>query len=116
VSPVYATAFPTVLCFGATIAALMLGASAPAEGPVAALFPPWWSSADVVTAAGSAGRIVRLGTVHFIVIVAPDGSDTAERLRAAGAVLVLDPINADGCSPVPVTASNRFGGKARGLS
>jgi hypothetical protein len=104
-SPLYAAALPTVICFGTAIAALMLGASAPAEGPVAALFPPWWSSADVVMAAGSAGRIVRLGSVHFIVVVAPDGSDTTERLHAAGAVLVLDPIIAGGCSPVPVPAS-----------
>ncbi len=85
------------------MAALILGAPAPAQGPVAALFPRWWRSADVVKAAGSAGRIVRLGTVHFIVIVAPDSSGIAERLRAAGAILVIDPILAGGCSPVPAS-------------
>jgi hypothetical protein len=90
---------PAVLCLAAA-AALPLGSPAPAEGPVAALFPPWWRAADVFAAAGSAGLIVRPGPVSFVVIVAPEAGRIAERLRAAGAILVIDPVFVGGCSPV----------------
>ncbi len=99
----------------ATIAALLLAMLAPlaaavsalvapaGSGPVAALFPPWWSERDSVEAAAAAGPVIRLGGVGFIVIVAqPD----RRRLRQAGAWLLLDPIVAGLCSPsVPQTVT-----------
>jgi len=96
-------ALPGMLCLAAAVAALMLGTPAPAAGPVAALFPPWWPAADVFVAAGSAGRIVRLGLASFIVIVASEDGRVTERLRAAGAVMVFDPIALGGCAPVPAS-------------
>jgi hypothetical protein len=96
-------ALPAMLCVGAAVAALLLGAPAAGEGPVAAVFPPWWRAADIFTAAASAGRIVRLGPVSFVVIVAPETGRMAERLHAAGALLLIDPVVVSGCSPVPAS-------------
>jgi hypothetical protein len=71
----------------------------PAEGPVAAVFPPWWNARSAFVAAGAAGPVVRFGALPFIVIVA--ATDRA-RLRAAGALLLLDPRALGGCVPTNV--------------
>ena len=71
-------------------------------GPVAVLFPPWWDSRGSLTAAGSAGPIVRFGAVPFVVVV--DAADR-DRLWAAGAWLLLDPAILGGCSPRTNTAT-----------
>ncbi|MDE2197388.1 MAG: hypothetical protein KGJ41_00085 [Rhodospirillales bacterium] len=67
-----------------------------ATGPVAALFPPWWTARHAFAAAGAAGPVLRLGGLPFIVIVAPD--DRA-RLRASGAWLLVDPRAPGICTP-----------------
>lgn len=64
---------------------------------IAGVFPPWWTSRDVVTAAGAAGSIVRLGTLPFIVVVRSDSSDVAARLKASGALFNFDPLGISGC-------------------
>jgi hypothetical protein len=87
-----------VLCLAAAVAALTQAGPGSIAGPVAAVFPPWWHAAEVFTAAGTAGRIVRFGSVRFVVIVAPEDPGMAERLRAAGAILVIDPMFVGGCS------------------
>jgi hypothetical protein len=104
-------ALPVLLCCGTAVAIVpgVAPARGPAGAPVAAVFPPWWSAAEAVAAAGIVGRIVRLGTVRFVVVVVPDaptdGEDAARparaaaRLRAVGAVLVVDPLVLGGCSP-----------------
>lgn len=90
------------------IALLPLGVAAaavtapPAQGPVAGVFPPWWSGARAVVAAGAAGPVVRFGSVPFIVIVA--AADRA-RLRAAGAWLLLDPRVVGGCGGARASAT-----------
>jgi hypothetical protein len=63
----------------------------------AGVFPPWWSSRDVIAAAGAAGSIVRLGAVPFIVVVRSDGSDVTDSLRASGSLFNLDPLGIAGC-------------------
>ena len=104
---------PALLCCGTAVTALVLGA-APAVGgaPVAAVFPPWWSAVDAIAAAGGVGRTVRLGAASFVVIVVPEASpeggarrsgDIVARLRAAGAVLVVDPVVLGGCAPIAAT-------------
>ncbi len=69
-------------------------AAAPTDGPVAALFPPWWGMSDTVLAASGAGQVVRAGALPFIAVVAQ-----ADRpaLRRAGAWLLLDPLALAGC-------------------
>ena len=66
---------------------------------VAAVFPPWWSVAQSVSAAGSAGKIAAVGGAPFIVILRGDPTDLARRARSAGALLILDPDLAGVCAP-----------------
>ena len=66
---------------------------------VAAIFPPWWSAAQAVSAAGSAGDIAATGSAPFIVILRGDPTDLAQRARSVGALLVLDPNLAGLCAP-----------------
>lgn len=103
-------ALPVLLGCGTAVAALGLGTQvrASVDAPVAAVFPPWWSASDAVAAAGAVGRIVRLGSVRFVVVVTSEGAvgqfgDIATRLRAAGAVLVVDPLVLGGCAPAPAS-------------
>lgn len=63
----------------------------------AGVFPPWWTSRDVLAAAGAAGSIVRIGTFPFIVVVRSTDSDVAEGLKASGALFNLDPLGIAGC-------------------
>lgn len=70
----------------------------PPYGPVAAVFPPWWTGRRAFAAAGTAGAVVRFGATSFIVIVA--ATDRA-RLRATGAWMLLDPRALGACSAPP---------------
>lgn len=66
---------------------------------VAVVFPPWWTVAESVSAAGSAGRVAAVGGAPFIVILRGDPIDLAQRVRAAGALMVIDPDLAGVCAP-----------------
>ncbi|MBX9740717.1 MAG: hypothetical protein K2X62_11615 [Beijerinckiaceae bacterium] len=66
--------------------------SSPAGDSAAAIFPPWWSGAKAFEAAATSGQITRLGAFPFVVVVRSDDPGLASRLRDAGAVLVLDPV------------------------
>jgi hypothetical protein len=63
----------------------------------AGVFPPWWSAHKVISAAGTAGSIVRLGAFSFIVVVRSNDGDVAKSLRAAGSLITLNPIGLAGC-------------------
>jgi hypothetical protein len=82
------------LAAGGLLAALSGGA---ASGPVTAVFPPWWDATRAVEAAAAGGAVLRLGGTGFAVLVAPDGTSGRERLRRAGAWLLLDPGGLAGC-------------------
>jgi len=68
-----------------------LAVSAPPSDPrrIAMVFPPWWSTEQSVTAAASAGDILGIGGVPFIVIVRPDPAKAARGARSAGALFTL---------------------------
>ena len=84
------------------LAAVAVEAQPRTPGRVAAVFPPWWSPAQVVGAAGSAGDIAGIGAVPFIVIVRGDPAGLSRRVRSAGALLLLDPALAGACArPAP---------------
>lgn len=85
-------------------------------GPVAAVFPPWWSARRALAATVLAQAVmVRAGAWPALVVAAdasprpdaPAPADAAgapglgERLRAAGAWLILDPQSLRGCSLLP---------------
>ena len=81
------------------LAAVSVNAQPRDPSRVAAVFPPWWSMAQSVSAAGSAGSIAAVGGAPFIVILRGDPVDLAQRARSAGALLVLDPDLAGVCAP-----------------
>ena len=85
------------LAAGSLLASGALALGPPASGPVAALFPPWWSATRALVAAASAGTPVRFGAAAFVVVVMPDTQDAASRLRRAGAWVLLDPQALGGC-------------------
>jgi hypothetical protein len=91
---------------GAIVAGLLAAVSVNATprdpARVAAIFPPWWSAAESVSAAGSVGQIAAVGSAPFIVILRGDPADLAQRARSAGALLVLDPDLAGVCAPKEV--------------
>lgn len=93
-------------------AAVAVDAQPRTQGRVAAVFPPWWSPAQVMGAAGSAGAVSGVGAVPFIVILrgSPDdqGADLSQRARSAGALALLDPALAGACArPAASETSSR---------
>ena len=85
-------------------------------GPMAAVFPPWWDARRSFEATALAQAVmVRAGAWPAVVVAADalpggDGPPAAgaarvpglgERLRAAGAWLLLDPRSLGGCGPLP---------------
>lgn len=85
------------------LAAVAVEAQPRTPGRVAAVFPPWWSAAQVIGAAGSAGDVAGVGAVPFIVILRgqPEkglAADLSQRARSAGALLLLDPALAGACA------------------
>jgi hypothetical protein len=84
--------------------------AAPAAGDAqsaAAIFPPWWSPAEAFAAAGSAGEVARTGAISSILIVHSPAPDLADRLRKAGALLVLDPLRLAQCEKLISEGSSR---------
>jgi hypothetical protein len=65
---------------------------------VAVAFPPWWSSQQVFEAAASAGAtIVRTTAISTLLVVKPGTYAGLNRLRQAGAWLMLDPQAVGAC-------------------
>jgi hypothetical protein len=80
-----------VISLAGLVAALAIPARGDAQS-AAAVFPPWWSPAQAFAAAGSVGEVTRTGALSSIVIVRSEEPALADRLRKAGAVFVLDPV------------------------
>lgn len=91
---------PLILGVGSLAAALGVSLQPPRSGPVALLFPPWWSAPHAMRAAASAGSVVRFGAFPFIVVVAPDKGAFEQALRQAGAWFILNPQVLGGCSAI----------------
>ena len=99
-------ALATLGVFLSLFAAVAVDAQPRTAGRVAAVFPPWWSSAAIVGAAGAAGDIAGVGGAPFIVILRASPKDTrpadlSRRARDAGALLLLDPALAGACARPP---------------
>lgn len=69
------------------------------QGVIAVVFPPWWSASRSLAAAGEAGDVLRGGAFSFVLIVVSQRPGLESRLRAAGALMILDPLDITGCSP-----------------
>lgn len=84
----------------ATVAVFAAALAPQPAGAVAAVFPPWWSEARVVAAAGDAGALVAAGADAHVVVVDAAG-DLPKRLREAGALVVFNPGAFAGCLRTP---------------
>lgn len=93
-----ATWVPCVaLAVGSLLAAGASSLGPSQDGPIAALYPPWWSASQCLLAAAAGGMPVRFGAAGFVVVVVPDTPDAARLLRHAGAWLLLNPRALGGC-------------------
>lgn len=73
------------------VARIGLAPRDPAQG-VGVVFAPWTDAdAAFIRAVEAGGRFVRFGALPFIVVVMPETPDYAERVHAAGALLLVDP-------------------------
>jgi hypothetical protein len=71
----------------------------PAQG-VGVIFAPWTGAdAAFVRAVEAGGRFVRFGGLPFVVVVQPETADYLDRVRAAGALLIVDPLVITACLP-----------------
>ncbi len=93
------------LAWSAAAAGLILVTALPAvvaaAGPrapyaVAVVFPPWWDAQRTRETAGSLGQVTRRGVLDNIVTIYGDAT-LAERARAAGGLLLLDPTVPGAC-------------------
>ena len=97
---------PALLLLSGSVVALWFGAAQPADdaSQVAAVFPPYAKSTDVMRAVARAGgRMVRTGIADYVVVVALDADASPARLYEAGAWLVVDPLTAGGCLTISKT-------------
>lgn len=87
------------LATASILAPLAVSAPASSAPAAAAVFPPWWSGAQVLTAADAAGDVLSVGAAPFIVTVQNKSRPVGRELRASGALLLLlaDPEAA--CNP-----------------
>ena len=73
------------------VARIGLAPRDPSQG-VGVVFAPWiGADAAFVRSVEAGGRFVRFGAFPFIVVVTPETADYADHVRAAGALLVVDP-------------------------
>ena len=65
---------------------------------VAAVFPPWWDAARATSAVAAAdGAVLGWGRLGSIVLTRSDRPGFADRLHAAGAVLLIEPLGLRPC-------------------
>jgi len=90
---------PSLVLFASLLGVAALALQPRPDHPVAAVFPPWWSAERAFAAAGSAGgAVLRDGAWSTLIVAQSPDPQFAARLRAAGALLVLDPQALGTCS------------------
>lgn len=94
---------PAALLAASLIGSAWLGAPAiEPDRPVAALFPPWWEAGRSLGAAAAAGgAVLSLGRLPGLVVARSAAPGFAQRLHAAGALLLFDPRDFALCTPAP---------------
>ncbi len=92
------------LCSAVLALASLPGPVAGASPPLAAIFPPWVSGEEAVARSLATGaRILRHGTVPFIVVLAPESA-----ARPSGALLMLRLDGLAGCIISPEAEASRL--------
>jgi hypothetical protein len=62
------------------------------------VFPPWWTASRAMAAAASAGDILGVGGLPFVVIVHRDSTGVARGASSVGALFVVDADTKSMCS------------------
>jgi len=97
------------LAAGVLASILALAATPPDHGRVIAVFSPTIAAAELVRAVKrSDARLVSGGGLAGTVVVFGDRPGLPERLKRAGALMVLDPLGATGCAAVAPPAASPF--------
>jgi hypothetical protein len=87
-----------ILAIGAAGLLLSIASSAARDpGRVGVMFPPWWSPARALDAGSRAGHVMAVGVIPSILVVQSERPGLRDRLRAAGAVILLDSTGAILC-------------------
>lgn len=81
---------PFAVMATATLAVLILAAAPSRPDAMAAIYPPWWTPAQAAASAAAEGNLQAVGGARTVLIVASDKPDLAGRLRASGALLLID--------------------------
>lgn len=82
-----------------TTAAVLALAVAPGRADaMAAVYPPWWTPARAAASAAAEGELQAVGGLATILIIRSDRPDLADRLRASGALLLIDSRLASFCA------------------
>jgi hypothetical protein len=105
VARVYSILLCLTICFAGIAVSIAMG-KPNNGGAIVAVFPPWWSSSRTFIAASEAGAILNSGAYPFVVIVQSQSPELGARLRAAGALLLLDPLGMGGCLQSPTRDQN----------
>lgn len=84
--------FLPAMIFLVSLAAVGVAATAAGRDTrrLAAVYPPWWDAARVISAAGSAGDIAAAGGWRNVVVLRSQAPGLAARLRRSGALWTMD--------------------------
>lgn len=89
---------PCVFLIGTLLVVPVFAMAPDPTHPVAAVFPPWWTPARAFAAVSAAGApVLQLGAAPGVFVLDAGPPDLPARLRAAGAILVLDARALRGC-------------------
>jgi hypothetical protein len=81
-----------------TAAVLTLAAAPGRADAMAAVYPPWWTPARAAASATAEGDLQAIGGIATILVVRSDRPDLAHRLRASGALFLIDSRLASVCA------------------
>lgn len=92
-----------------TIAVARIGLEPPPSAEVVGvIFSPWTDANAAFARAVSAGaRFIRYGGPSFVVVVQPDSAGYVDRIKAAGALLVVDPRVIEACLAITSYGQHR---------
>lgn len=90
---------PLAALAAATLTVLLLAAAPGRSDAMAAVYPPWWTPAQAAASAAAEGRLQAVGGAANILIVSSEKPRLADRLRASGALLLIDSRLASLCAP-----------------
>jgi len=81
-----------------TAAVLTLAAAPGRADAMAAVYPPWWTPARAAASASAEGELQAVGAAATILVVRSDRPALARRLRASGALILIDSRLASFCA------------------